>query len=247
MSRENCFPHQDNLAAFSLGALDAMEAAALESHLATCADCVAELADYQTVATGLLHALPPQMPSANLRRKLASRLPSAQKRTSSLPAFSFNQFATVTLVAVLLGLNIFSVLQIRKLQAQQNALSERLAAEQSTIGMLAHPGTELVLITADLPEMTGSVLFDEQKNTAVLVLWNLPELEAEQTYQIWLINAQGERFSAGLFTPSNEQEYTTASVEASIPIGQFAAIGVTIEPQGGSEQPTSSPVLVVEL
>lgn len=247
MPRENCFPHQDNLVAFSLGALSAEEIAALGSHLISCDDCQAELADYQKMATGLLQAVSQRTPPASLRRKLAGRLPSAQERTSSLFAVSFKQFATVAVVTILLGLNLFSVMQIRDLQQQQNALAERLSAEQATIAMLAHPGTQLVLVTADLPDMTGSVLLDKDKNTAVLVLWNLPELEAEQVYQIWLINEQGEKISAGLFNPSNDKEYTTASVESSVPIRQFVTIGVTIEPAGGSAQPTGSRVLVVEL
>ncbi len=246
-SRENCFPHQDNLAAYSLGALNTEEIGALGSHLTSCSDCQTELAAYQEISTGLLRSVPPRTPSANLRKKLAGRLPSAQKRTSNLFPISFQQFAAAAVLATLLALNIFSVLQIRSLQEQQNALAERLSAEQFTIGMLAHPGTELVLVTADLPNMTGSVLLDKDKNTAVLVLWNLPELEAEQIYQIWLINEQGEKISAGLFASSSEQDYTTASIEASTPIGQFVAIGVTIEPSGGSDQPTGSRVLVVEL
>ncbi len=247
MSRENCFPHQDNLVSFSLGALSAEENAALISHLKTCNDCQMELADYQKTATGLLHSVPPRMPPASLRKKLAVRLPSAQKRTSGLLAISFKQFAAAAVLATLLGLNLFSVMQIRSLQEQQNALAEKLSAEQATIGMLAHPGTQLELVAADLPDLTGSVLLDKDKNTAVLVLWNLPELEEDQIYQIWLINEQGEKISAGLFNSSNEQGYTTASVQSSIPIGQFVAMGVTIEPSGGSEQPTGSRVLVVEL
>jgi anti-sigma-K factor RskA len=138
-------------------------------------------------------------------------------------------------------------MQIRALQQQQNTLAERLSADQTTIGMLAHPGTQLVLVTADPPDMTGSVLFDKEKDTAVLVLWDLPELEAGQIYQIWLINEQGEKISAGLFADSQADNYTTAPIQSSIPIGQFIAIGVTIEPSGGSDQPTGSRVLVVEL
>ena len=55
------------------------------------------------------------------------------------------------------------------------------------------------------------------------------------------INEQGEKNSDGLFTTSTEQEYTTAFIRSSIPIG------VIIELAGGSEQPTGSRVLVVEL
>ena len=244
--RENCLPHQDDLVAYSLGALDAGDVAALELHLKTCPDCQAELADYQKIVAGLLHSIPQRTPSAGLRKKIANRMPSAPKRTSSLFTVSFKQFATAAVLTILLGLNILSVMQIRSLQEQQNALAERLSTEQATIGMLVYPGTQRVLVSADLPDLTGSVLLDKDKNTAVLVLWNLPELEAGKIYQIWLVNAQGDRISAGLFTRSSDQDYTMASVQSTTPIGQFVAIGVTIEPSGGSDQPTGSRVLLAD-
>ena len=66
--RENCLPHQDDLVAYSLGALDAGDVAALELHLKTCPDCQAELADYQKIVAGLLHSIPQRTPSAGLRK-----------------------------------------------------------------------------------------------------------------------------------------------------------------------------------
>lgn len=247
MSRENCIPFQNDLVPYSLGSLDTEEITALDSHLKICQDCQAELVDYQKITTGLLHLAPQRIPPASLRKKLANRLPSAQKRTSSLFAVSFKQFATGAVLAILLGLNIFSAVQIQALQKQQQTLSERIAAEQKTTAILAQPGTQILSVNTDLSNTTGSVLFHKDMDTAVLVLWNLPDLESSQTYQIWLINANGEKFSSGLFISSAESDYTTASVQSSLPIGQFAAVGVTIEPAGGSDQPTTSPILIVEL
>jgi anti-sigma-K factor RskA len=247
MSRENCFPFQDDLAPYSLGSLDAREIAALESHLKTCQDCQAELVDYEKITGGLLHLTPQRIPPANLRKKLANRLPSSQKRTSNLFAISFKQFATGTVLAILLGLNIFSAVQIQALQKQQQILAESMAAEQRTIAMLAQPGTQILSVNTELMNTTGSILFHKDMDAAVLVLWNLPELDSSQTYQIWLIDANGEKFSSGLFISSNESDYTTTSIHSSVPIGQFVAVGITIEPSGGSDQPTSTPVLVVEL
>ncbi|MBC7878776.1 MAG: anti-sigma factor [Anaerolineales bacterium] len=247
MSRENCLPYQENLIAYSLGALDAEEIAALESHLKTCTDCQTELLDYQQIAAGLVLAVPRRLPPSSLRQKLAGRLPSAQKRTSSLFALSFKQFAAGAVLAVLLGLNIFSALQIQNLNKQQKALAERLSAEQKTIAILSQPGTQILSVNTDLTDTRGSILFHKDMATAVLILWNLPELEASQTYQIWLIDSNGEKISSGLFLSSTESDYTTASVQSAFPIGQFAAVGITVEPSGGSQQPTSSPIVVVEL
>ena len=251
MLRENCRPYQENLPAYSLGALDADEVAALESHLATCEDCQAELTGYQAVSTGLLHALPPRTPPARLRRHLLTQLPSASKRTVSLipqfKRFSLGQLFNAVVVLALIALNLYSTSQIRELRQQQDALAERIAAEQAAIGMLAFPDTQIHTIDPDVQNLIGSALVNKGRPLAVLLLWNLPELEPSQNYQIWLIDATGKPIGAGLFVPASGQRYTTALIQSSAPLGEFIAIGVTIEPAGGSEQPTGDRLLVVQL
>jgi len=251
MLREKCQPFQDDLPAYSLGALDADGLAALESHLATCADCNAELTDYKKISTGLLHALPPRTPPARLRNNLQARLPSASNRTVRLiPQFnrvSLGQFLNAVVVLALIGLNINFTSQIRELRQQQDALAERMLAEQAAIGMLAFPNTQIHMINPDVQSLTGSALVNKDRPMAILLLWNLPELDSTQIYQVWLIDVNGKPIGAGLFVPAIGQKYTTALVQSAVPLGEFIAIGVTIEPAGGSEQPTGDRLLVVEL
>jgi anti-sigma-K factor RskA len=252
MSDERCLPHRENLAAYSLGALDADDIPALESHLADCQDCQSELADYQAVAFGLLQSIPPQTPPPGLRRKLIARLPSHQPRTSKLfgnilVRFPVGQAVSAVVMVILLVLNIYSSLQIRELQQGQSALAERISHDQVAIAMLAYPSTQALPVQADIGNITGSMLVDKDKSTAVLVLWNLPQVEAGQTYQVWLIDAAGQRASGGLFTPVDDHGYTTATIWSPRPLGQFVGVGVTVEPEGGSEGPTGSRVLGVDL
>jgi anti-sigma-K factor RskA len=252
MSDEQCLFYRENLAAYALETLDADEIPALESHLETCQDCQAELADYRSVTMGLLQSVPPMTPPSGLRDKLISQLPSHRIRNSGLLAnifgrFSLGQVATGIVVVFLLGLNIFSSLQIRALQQQQSALAERISNDQTAIAMLAYPSTQALQVHADIQNLTGSMLVDKDKRTAVLVLWNLPRLEIGQTYQIWLIDAAGTRTSAGLFTPVDERGYTTATIKSPVPLRQFVGLGVTVEPEGGSAGPTGPRVLGVDL
>ena len=250
MLRENCHPYQENLAAYSLGALDADEIIALESHLVTCKDCQVELTDYQEITAGLLQSIPSQTPPSSLRRKLMSRLPSAQHPTPGLFArffghFSLGQFAALAILTFLIVLNLSSNRQLHDLQQQQAAILERLSTERTAVAMLAYPGTQALEVSTDIQNLTGSILVDKNKNTAVLVVQNLPALEAGKTYQVWLIDAKGDRTSGGLFVPTEQQEYTTAAIQAAVPIGKFVGVGVTVEPWGGSDQPTGERVLRV--
>jgi anti-sigma-K factor RskA len=251
MSDERCSPYRENLAAYALGTLDADEIPALESHLDGCKDCQAELADYQAVAAGLLSSVPPQEPPPGLRRKLAAQFLSQRSRTPNLLAnifaqFSLGQIAAAVTVAIMLGLNIYSSFQIRDLQRQQTALAERLSNDQTALSMLAYPSTQSLVVNPDVENLAGSMLVDREKRIAVLVLWNLPPLEAGQTYQAWLIDAEGNRVSGGLFAPDG-QRYTTITIRSPVPIGEFDGLGVTVEPNGGSEGPTGPRVLAVDL
>ena len=55
------------LGAYVLGALDAPDAARVETHLRTCGSCQRARAAYQDVADGLLSAPRPMRPPASLR------------------------------------------------------------------------------------------------------------------------------------------------------------------------------------
>lgn len=252
MSDEHCLPHRDNLAAYALGALDAGDIAALESHLVDCQDCQSEVADYRSVASGLLQAIPPKTPPPRLRRELIARLPSNQRRTlkpfaNVFGRFPIGQVASTVVLLILLGLNIFSSLQIRELRQAQTVLAERLSQDQTAIAMLAYPSTQAFPVQADVENIAGSMLVDKDKRVAVLVLWNLPQVEAGQTYQVWLIDSEGGRTSGGLFKPEEDQRYTTTTIWSPNPLEQYEGVGVTVEPEGGSEGPTGSRVLAVDL
>ena len=90
---------------------------------------------------------------------------------------------------------------------------------------------------------TGTVVASRQRNEAVFLSSGLPEVAADQTYQLWVISAAGPT-SAGLLDLS--EQGTTGPVLAS-DTGQAQSLAVTVEPAGGSEQPTTTPLLVVEL
>ena len=73
----------------------------------------------------------------------------------------------------------------------------------------------------------------------------LTPLEAGKTYQVWLI--QGETpVSAGLLkVDANGQGVLVVSSET--PIGSFDALGISVEPEQGSPQPTGDIVVLSAL
>jgi anti-sigma-K factor RskA len=235
---------RENIPAYALDALDVEDARALESHLQTCASCRTELAEYRALSESLLTMTPPKTPPAALRRRLQGKLPSAKKRSSPRLVWSFNQLALGLTLIILLALNVSSYFQIRSLQKQQASLASQLQSGQAAIAMLAYPSTQSLPIKAD--NISGTLLVDKSRNTAMILVWNLPQLDSTQTYQAWLIDPQGKRTDAGIFRPQPGQPYTSQSIFSANDLTNFVGIGVTVEPAKGSPQPTGQRIFKVD-
>lgn len=245
MDRDLHVSFRENIPAYALGALDAEEIAALEVHLKTCAACHAELTEYRTLSDSLLMAIPPKQPSPALRRRLQGRLPGARKSTPRPNwSWSFSQLAMAAALVLLLAMNLYSILQVRTLQLEQARLARQYRTGETVLSMLSYPTTQRLAINSD--QVVGSLLLDEDRDIVALIVWNMPELAETQTYQIWLIDPQGDRLSAGLFRPEGEQAYTTQIVFPKQSLSNFTGIGVTVEPAGGSQAPTGERIFKVD-
>lgn len=97
-------------------------------------------------------------------------------------------------------------------------------------------GTELA------PEATAQVVYNPGSTTAVLVVDGLSELEEDLEYQILLIRG-GEHDTADTFKV-NTTGNSTIVINAPFTLDTFDSIGVSIEPEGGSEQRTGEIVLL---
>ncbi|MCD2441795.1 anti-sigma factor [Agromyces sp. SYSU K20354] len=79
----------------------------------------------------------------------------------------------------------------------------------------------------------------EQQRSGVVVS-GLPELDADQTYELWYLDDSGA-VSAGTFDVSGDETWRV--LEGSFTPG--VAVGVTVEPAGGSPQPTTEPIVII--
>lgn len=244
MTHDEHAPHRENIPAYALGALDAEEVAALETHLGTCDSCRTELAEYRLVSESLLTTVPPKQPSAALRQRLQRRLPGARKTQHPQQPFSFSRLSLGFAVFALLVLNLFTFHQLRQIQSQQARLLDQIQDAQVALAMLSSPGIEMFSIHDGT--IAGTLLLDTQQNTAVLIVKNLPMPQKDKTYQIWLVRPDGGRESAGVFRPEGGGSYTTQLISATGSFSDYLGIGVTVEPAGGSDAPTGERVLKVD-
>jgi anti-sigma-K factor RskA len=84
---------------------------------------------------------------------------------------------------------------------------------------------------------TATVVFSREKNAGVLVMNNVAPPQPGTVYQMWLIDDKGPH-SAGTMDAKNVAPSTTAVLPD---LGDSQTLAFTVEPPGGSAQPTSQP------
>ncbi|MBX9247071.1 anti-sigma factor, partial [Actinotalea ferrariae] len=119
-------------------------------------------------------------------------------------------------------------------QHERAVVAEQQAARLADL--LAEPGTQLV--RADV-EGGGTAVAVLASDTGLLVAEGLPAPGEGRTYQLWAMR-DGVPVPAGLFAP------TSGAVQvAAEDYEPGDGLAVSVEPEGGSDQPTTTPVVVL--
>jgi len=246
MSPMNDKSFEDLKDAYVLGALPNDERATVEAYLALHPERQAEIDDLIGI-TGLLALAPPEYePSADLRRRVLDAVESESARPRAArrrPASSWlGRFpglrsvalgAAAVLVVGLLSWNVLLQGDVHDLRGQVE--EARSAGEAQETREIALGGTWVE--QGARAEVTA--LKDDR---AILVVEDMPSIPEGRTGQVWVINDEKPEPS-GLLEPSGNMAATAITT----PLNNADAIAVTVEPAGGSDEPTSDPVLVQEL
>ena len=92
--------------------------------------------------------------------------------------------------------------------------------------------------------VTTEVVYSKQLGKAAISVKGLPPAPDGKTYQLWYVGAGGTITSAGLFgvdADGNGQALLAGEADPT------AKVAVSVEPAGGSAQPTTDPVVVLPL
>jgi anti-sigma-K factor RskA len=231
----------DLLPAYAVGSLEADELQRVEEHLLSCWVCRNESSTFQTVADELSLAIPGAAPSPDLRDRLLQRVHSVnrvrpQEKEQAAPQTPVRPFWERLLPAW----GLASLFLIVGLAASSFILWQRVSQlEFATApgGMRAVP----LSATDSAPSATGFVLISADGEDGALVVDGLPPLGESQQYQLWLIR-DGKRTSGAVFS-TDEKSYGGTRIRAPLSLLEYSAVGITIEPAGGSSQPTGVRVL----
>lgn len=217
----------DLIAAYALNTLSAEERAEVEALLARSAEAQAMLRSYEGMFGGLgaltAQRSAPEGAAERFRARLAAEaapLP-RPKRRLSLPLRV--AFAAAALLIITLGLMVL------------------LAPQRDDIAAILNNPNAVRVDLAPQGAFTGTIRFVALPNTGQgILVADLPAPADDQQYQLWFITAEGIR-SGGILEGDQP-------LRVSIPDpGMSYTLGITLEPRGGSQQPTSAPLFVGSL
>jgi anti-sigma-K factor RskA len=222
--------YRDDLAAYALGALPEGEAAELRAHLERCEECRKQLRWLQPAVDLLPRSVPQVRPPKRLRNRLMRTVRAearaadpgraAGRRRRDWQALLWRP-ATAAAAGVLLAAGAGAGYLLHQPSEESSVIAGRAAgAAPSASGQL---------------ERTGG--------TGILRVQGMPRLAGGHVYEVW-VRRDGSVQPSSLFSVRDNR-----SGEAAVPgpLEGADAVLVTREPSGGSPQPTSRPVLSVNL
>ncbi|HET6967780.1 MAG TPA: anti-sigma factor [Ornithinibacter sp.] len=99
-------------------------------------------------------------------------------------------------------------------------------------------------VSSTTGSMTAEVAYSRQLGKGAITVTGLPAAPDGKTYQLWYVGADGVARSAGLLDAGANG---TASMVLEGDPNTAAAVGMTVEPVGGSPSPTTDPLVVLAL
>lgn len=216
-------------ALYALDALDdEFERARFEAHLLECAECRREVAEFSDVATDLAGAVNEPPPPATKAAVLTAIDEVRQDRR--IPTPTRRPHWIVSAVATAAALVLVAVVSFQLGRSDRSSPSDDVASV-----LLAADSTEKIL--AAPAGVRARVVTSPASGKVVFIAHGLAAPGEGKTYELWLITDDGPS-PAGLFLSDDG----AATVLTELVPGADA-IGVTIEPVGGSSTP-STPILI---
>ena len=250
--------YKELIPAHALSSLDADDERALNEHLAQCAECRRDLAEWEATGASLALSAKPMEPSPQVREKLLREIRAEKSASDSAAAKSVSEesasegfasnvvpfsrpprtlwnslgsvgsIAAVVLFAALI-VSVFVLWQQNRALRQENQLFELITSPDSRVAELYG--------TAEASGASAKLLYDNS-GRAFLVTAGLPSAAQGKEYPFWCI-VYNKPIPSKTFVPDSQGQRT---LEVTVP--DFArkegVVAVTLEPAGGVPAPTGA-------
>lgn len=246
---------------YALDVLTDEERELVESYLAEHPEVRTQMEEMNDAASSLPYSVSPVEPPRLVKDALMARVHADERahasRQSSRRVMRFENvfqaLSTGAAVVAILWAVVLNV-QLSRLQNEVSLLGDALVAQSNSLEQInakLPQVTDSTVVTISLngtearPDAQGQLIADPNSRSAVLVIAGLGQLEAGKTYQVWLIDGGGPKSAGILVVDENGQGILILNSE--VAIGEIGWLGVSVEPDGGSEQPTGEIVIMSEL
>ncbi|MFC8068517.1 MULTISPECIES: anti-sigma factor domain-containing protein [unclassified Streptomyces] len=237
--------------AYALHALPDDERTAFERHLAQCAPCERETSEF-AAATARLGLAATLVPGPAMKDRVLHRVATVRqvppgdgtvgKARRVVPrGRGLGRWALAACLAAAAGLGGTAVWQYERAQDAGERAARAEQRAETLAGVLAAPDAESR--TARLADgATGTVVVSGDQDRAVFLASGMAEPPRGKVYQLWF-DDHGTMRSAGLMDPGRSSQ----AVLMEGAVDGAGGVGITVEPAGGSPQPTSDPVALMSM
>ncbi len=196
-------------------------------------------------------------PSPGLRSRILENLPERDapvRQLSQASAFPWRMIAAASLVLAVLAGGLAVVFyqnwqeartRLSDLTAQNQQIAENynrvrsdLQDIQSDLTILANPDFQRIALARPEGGTEAQVFWNQESQEVYLRSLSLARLAEDQQYQLWAL-IDGQPVDAGVFDSGGDGILKMKN------IARADAFAITIEPRGGSENPTLSELQVI--
>ena len=237
--------------AYALHALSEDERGEFERHAADCEACAQEARELEAAAARLGLAVS-ATPRPALKGQVMQRITTVRQeaphtlplpRSGNLAARRrrLSRWALAACLAAAAALGGTAVWQHDRAQDAREQAREAERRTDELAAVLAAPDARTR--SARLAgRADGTVVVSKSRDQAVFIASGMAKPPSGKVYQLWF-NDGGTMRSAGLMNPAR----TTEAVLMKGPVDQASGMGITVEPAGGSAEPTSAPLALMDL
>lgn len=249
--------------AYALNALDEQERTAFERHALAAEDTREEVRGLSETAALLAYGTPAVAPPPELKVKVmasirntrqlpadavvtdlaAARASGAAKgRARSTTAVRWLGAAAAALFLAAAALGGWAVSLANEQQRTEQQMQALAAEHAEVMALLMAPDSKV--IPGRMPDgAVVTVAMSTRTGKGAVITQDLPQLAEGQAYELWLISDKGAK-PAGM-VPAGGESGTKMTMLPDV--AGATHLGITVEPAGGSPQPTSAPVMLQKL
>ncbi|MEU3020600.1 anti-sigma factor [Nocardiopsis sp. NPDC007018] len=227
--------------AYAFNALSPGESVRFEDHLADCDSCVQEVRGF-TETSALLASAAARTPPDGLRDRVleeVSRTRQLAPAPERLPEPRRRAWPWV--LGLALAACVAAVIALGAVVVEQGRQVDQLRANEQRIAAVISAPDAVSTSAEPMEGVSVSVVHSETLGDLVFSAHGLEDLR-DADYQLWLTRGDGSVYSAGVLSVDGAGFVLPI---LATPDEGTEGVAVTVEPEGGSEQPTSEPVMAM--